>query len=316
MKPSLNITLLIIIILYTLGSCTSIPKHGSIQHDGVTRTFIYYVPRVLYETSVPLVFMLHGGGGSSNGTINNLTEGRLNELANTNKFIVVYPQGLNNRWNDCRSAYPVASEADDVGFFDAMIAWFSAHYPIDPKRVYAAGHSNGGMMCMRLALELSDKIAAICTSAGPLAADSICPNPTNPISIMYLAGTADPLVPFDGGTASKNRGTVLSAKETVDFWVEFLGTDTTPAVTNLPNIVTTDDSTITIYTYFNGFDETEVLFYQINGGGHGWPSPTQFSPTKQLIAGKRNQDIIACDEAWTFFQRHTLGQAQKLQQPQ
>lgn len=240
-----------------------------------------------------------------------MSEGSWNELADTNKFIVVYPQGVDNHWNDCRGDDPVASEADDLGFFDALITWFSAHYSIDLKRVYAAGHSNGGMMCLRLALELSDKIAAVCTSTGAMAADSRCSNPVNPIPIMYLAGTEDPLIPFDGGSIALNRGTVLSAADTVNFWVNFLNTDTTPNVTNLPNTMLADDSTVSLYTYGNGVQGAEVLFYRIDGGGHGWPSPTQFGFIKQQIFGKKNQDLVACDEAWAFFQRHALDQVER-----
>ena len=93
---------------------------ASLVHDGRTREFVYYVPTNLADPA-PLVFMLHGGGGSSNGVMETLTEGRWNELADEHGFIVAYPQGFQSRWNDCRNDDPTGSTEDDVGFFAAMI---------------------------------------------------------------------------------------------------------------------------------------------------------------------------------------------------
>ncbi|MCC7086513.1 MAG: DDE-type integrase/transposase/recombinase [Pirellulales bacterium] len=47
---------------------------------------------------------------------------------------------------------------------------------IDPKQVYATGMSNGGMMCYRLAAELSDRIAAVAPVAGTMAIEKPIPS--------------------------------------------------------------------------------------------------------------------------------------------
>jgi len=310
---ALALTMLILISIASAPSSAgdggaAYPQVDFIDHGGLNRTFIFYVPEGLPDAPVPLVFVLHGGGGNPQNTMAQTTEYRWNELADRDMFIVVYPGGIDNRWNDCRSDFPGGSDADDVGFIEALIAQFSGEYDIDTNRVYATGHSNGGMMSFRLAIELSDKIAAIFSCTGPMADDSQCANPSNPVSIMYLAGTTDPLVPIEGGTVTPNvnggHGTVLSAADTVSFWVDFLGADVTPEVTQIPDTAPDDGSTVTVYRYGNGTGGTDVLFYEVDGGGHGWPAPTQFSPLYQLLAGKKNQDIVACDEAWDFFKQH------------
>ena len=288
------------------ASYSATPRSGQLVHDGVVRTYMYYVPDGLPDAPVPLVFMLHGGGGTSEVAMSDIAENRWNELADQYKFIVIYPQGVNNHWNDCRADYD-GSTADDVGFIDALITRSSQNYRIDQNRIYATGHSNGGMMSMRLAIELSDRLAAVFSCAGPLAADSECRALQHPVSVMFLAGTADPVIPFDGGEIAAEaggHGTVLSANATVDYWTHFLGTDAAPTVTKIPDTATGDHSTVTIYRYDNGADGTEVLYYRVDGGGHAWPSPTQFSLAIRLIAGYKNQDMVACDEAWAFFQQH------------
>ena len=88
--------------------------------------------------------------------------------------------------------------------------------------------------------------------------------------------------------------------------MEFLTTDPDPVVTNLPNMVLLDDSAISRRHYRHGREGSEVLVYEIVGGGHGWPNPTQFNLSFQLIVGKKSQDVVLCDEAWAFFQRHTV----------
>jgi poly(3-hydroxybutyrate) depolymerase len=268
---------------------------------GTNRTYLYYVPSGLPETPVPLVFALHGGGSDADDMVNGVTEGRWNALADLNKFIVVYPNAYNGHWNDGRAnSVNEPSTQNDVGFLDALRGRFSADYRIDSNRVYACGFSNGGMMSFRLAMELSDKIAAVFSCCGSMPAQNEAFGPIRPVPTMYLAGTADPWVDFDGD------GEVLSATNTVQYWRRFLGVDGSCVVSNYPNTVPGDSNTVARYTYGNGEEGSEVVYYEVKGGGHGWPTSTQFSPELILLYGRRNQDIVACDEAWAFFRRHSL----------
>ncbi|MBN1592164.1 MAG: hypothetical protein JW941_02810 [Candidatus Coatesbacteria bacterium] len=273
----------------------AVPQIGTILCDGLERRLMFYVPKGLPSTPVPLVFMLHGAGCDAEMAIR-LTQGRFNELADRDKVIVIYPEGINARWNNC---YQDAGRImpDDVQFISTLIDEFSSAFSIDAERVYSAGHSNGGMMSLRLATELSDRIAAVASCAGPSPVDSECSDPVNPLGILYIAGTADDIVPFYGSSY------VMSADDTVDFWRGFLDTDAEPSITDIPDTVPDDNSTVRIYRYNNGLEGSRVWFYRIEGGSHGWPAPPSEEPS---ISMGGNQDISACDEIWSFFGLHTL----------
>lgn len=299
------------LFLLAASSLAGTLSTNTLVHDSTNRTFLIYEPDAPFTDPLPLVFSIHGGGGNPTNVMESTTEFRWNELADQDRFLVCYPAGVSNAWNDCRAdALERDPRSDDIGFFHALIDYCAANYPLDAERVYASGHSNGGMMSQRLAIELSDRIAAIASTAGPIAAVTECHAPANPIAILFAPGTADPVIPFEGGPVGlpggTNGGTIQSASNTVAFWNTFLGTDPAPVVTNLPNTAFFDGSTITRYHYSHGREGSEVLYYEVIGGGHGWPSPTQFSPLRQLIVGKKNRDVVMCDEAWAFFQRHTV----------
>ena len=70
---------------------------------------------------------------------------------------------------------------------------------MDPRRVYAAGMSNGAMMSYRLACERADRFAAIGPVAG-LMAEKLAAScaPSQPVAVLSFVGTEDPLVPFQG----------------------------------------------------------------------------------------------------------------------
>ncbi len=284
------------------------PKQASFWFDGVLRTGQYYVPDGLPAAPVPLVIQLHGGGGDSDSAMEFTCELRWNELADRDKFIVVYPEGVDDHWHDCRGDLSDLPDSDDVGFVSAIIDRASLYFDIDPERIYAAGMSNGSMMSLRLATELSDRIAAVAGAAGYAAAVNDCGAPQQPISIMLCAGDDDPIVPYEGGEIAFSRGTVLSAHDTVRLWAEFLGVDPGPTVEPLPNLVPGDHSTVIRYLFGGGAEGTEIAFYDVAGGGHAWPGPTQFSWLWRLLNGWKNQDIVYVDEAWAFFQQHTLSQ--------
>ena len=301
---------LIVWLLWSVSLHAAQPQYLSLTNGGLVRTFILYAPDNLPATPCPLVLMLHGAGGDGAETMTNLTEYRWNQLADSNQFIVVYPDGVSNRWHDCRGDASNQPPTDDVNFLSALIDYVSTLHPVDAQRVYAAGHSNGAMMCLCLAMEFPGRIAAICVNCGSLAAVSDCSALSRPISLLYCMGTADPIVPFDGGyiaLGAPASGTVLPASATIALWTNTFSIPPVAEATNtFPNLVTTDYSTVTEYDYQRTQNGTELVYLQVNNGGHGWPAPTQFPPAQILINGRKNQDIVLCDLAWEFFQRHTL----------
>jgi len=289
--------------------------------NGVSRCYAIYIPNNIKKTTaVPLVFELHGGGvyiEDMTGESGHKTPYKLwMNLAENEKFIVVYPEGLNGAynkpsWNDCREDCIINSSADDVDFIKTLIDEISKNYNIDQNRIYVSGTSNGGFMALRLAVELSDKIAAVASVAAAMPAVSKCSQPNNRISVLFMNGTNDNNMPFNGGIIgnppNSDHGSVFSTKNSVKFWVNFNKTDTIPVKFTFPDIDTSDGGIVTKYTYKNGEQETEVVFYKIYGGGHSAPSiKEQYSHLFEQYFNKQNHDIEMTTEVWKFFKNKLL----------
>jgi polyhydroxybutyrate depolymerase len=176
---------------------------------GQSRIAYLHVPAVLDPgKKYPLVIGYHGGAGNAAGYIKQSEIFAKGEAAG---FIVACPQGTplavgkdHRVWNSGSEYGAATDNADDVAFTRILIGEVAARYPIDPKRMYATGFSNGGQMCYRLALELSDRIAAIAPmSGGRLAQGS---RPAHPVPVLHVHGTADGVYPFEGGLGPYSIG--------------------------------------------------------------------------------------------------------------
>jgi polyhydroxybutyrate depolymerase len=309
MKKSLLFSLLITTVL--LGckkdktpvppvSNPGIQKTELIAVDGKSREYIIYLPTG-YNTvaSLPLVFCLHGGGGTDSSFIK---LANFNTIAEKEKFIVVYPQGIDNSWNDGRPTAANTAGVNDVNFFRAMIQDFSAKYKIDAKKVFSTGISNGGFMSSRLGAELSDKIAAFASDAASVEKTTVYNNINSPVSAMYVQGTADPLVPFLGGVMTVGSGgTIASHTEAVAKWVTTNNCSATAVVTNIPDIAN-DGTTAVRRDYNGGTKGTAVTSIIIQNGGHTWPQGEQY--LSELIIGKTCQDFNGIETVWEFFKTH------------
>jgi polyhydroxybutyrate depolymerase len=270
--------------------------------SGVTRHYLLHVPENLPPGRlVPLVLVFHGGGGRASQMA---AFTGFDALAEREQFIVAYPDGIGRHWNDGRGR----SHADDVGFIRGLLDELEQFYPVDARRVYATGISNGGFFSNRLACELSDRIAAIASVAAtmPEPLGSEC-NPARPISVLYIQGTEDPLVPIDGGKIGFRHGRSLghniSLADSVAFWRRVDGITSAPVVENLPHQV--DDGThVRREVWSGGKDHTEVVEYIIEGGGHTWPDGPQYLP--KFIVGRASRNLDATSVIYNFFARHSL----------
>jgi polyhydroxybutyrate depolymerase len=300
-------------LVVTLAACqrgaqtqpSSVPHDfsGSLSFGGLTRTYQGHLP-ASYDgvKALPLMLALHGHGGDGQG-MQGLTH--LNTIADEHGFIVVYPDGYQKSWADGRGV----TEADqagvnDVGFLSALIDALAGQYKVDRSRVYVTGISNGGFMSERLACDLSNKIAAIATVAAPMPVGlaARCA-PGRPVPYLLMQGTADPLVPAQGGTVLGERGTVLSVSATIQQWVALDGCPSPPATGNEPN--TANDGTSVSYQIYSGCrNASAVALYLVEGGGHTWPGGFQYLPVS--LVGKTSRDIDAGEVIWTFFQPHAL----------
>ena len=171
---------------------------------------------------------------------------------------------------------------------------------VDLKRVYATGMSNGGMMCYRLAAELSDRIAAVAPVAGTMAFEKA--NPKRPVPIIHFHGTSDTLVPVDGpGQKTPRFITFKSVEDSIQTWVTIDGCDKKPEITDLP-VKVNDGTTVQRKAYRHGKDGAEVVLFVIKGGGHTWPGQ---EPLVDFI-GKSTKNISASDLIWEFFKKHPM----------
>lgn len=278
---------------------------GEIESGGIRRTFVVHVPASAGKVkSLPLVIVLHGGGGQGS-RMNGLTN--FNKLADQQSFYVVYPDGIDHNWNDGRSTVR-RKDVDDVKFLSELIEHLAKNYGIDRQRVYATGISNGGMMSLRLACELSDKIAAVASIAANLPAE-LQPRcrPARPVSVLMISGTADPLMPFDGGDIATMGGRgmggkVISAQETTDFWAKQNRTTAKPVVTELPDVDPNDGTRVRRAVFSKGTQGSEVVFYTITNGGHTWPGGFQY--LGEAIIGKTSRDLNASETVLEFFRGH------------
>lgn len=289
-------------LLANLRESATRDERRSVMVAGVERNYLLHVPTPTSPRNpAPLVLVFHGGGGHD-WNMPGFTH--FDELADAQGFFVAYPDSTNRHWNDGRGE----SDADDVAFTRALIADVERSHPIDPRRVYATGISNGGFFSNRLACDLADKIAAIVSIAAPMPKplDATC-KPSRPISVMYIQGTEDPLVPIDGGKVGfangQRRGENISLDASARFWCRVDKISSPPEITNVPDLIN-DGTHVQRRVWSNGEDRTEIVVYIIEGGGHTWPGAAQYLP--KLIVGKASQNLDATRTIWNFFKTNSL----------
>jgi polyhydroxybutyrate depolymerase len=230
----------------------------------------------------------------------------LSSLADREGFIVVYPEALERFWSDRREPRNLTGgQVNDVKFIDQLITTLQNTYNIDPKKVYATGISNGGFMSQVLACDLSDRIAAIASVASnlPVSLSQDCPA-KRPVPVMYILGTEDPIVPYEGGEVrgrGDRRGQILSAKDSFDFWVRLNQINTAPRNVSFPDRVN-DGTKVELLSAKEG--NRAVQLVTIVGGGHTWAGGLQYAPV--FIIGVTSQEIDANQTIWRFFSNYNL----------
>jgi len=289
-------------LLAHLDRAAAQDKTYSVSVNSVTRRYLLHVPtQPPGNRPAPLVLVFHGGGGRD-WNMPGFTH--FDTLADEQGFFVAYPDAINGHWNDGRGR----SDADDIGFTRALIEAVRHRYLVDTRRVYATGISNGGFFANRLACDLADKIAAIASVAAtmPKPLDTSCKS-SRPISVLYIQGTEDPLVPFDGGKVGfekgRSLGECLSLETSARFWREHDQISSAPSVSDLPERVA-DGTHVQRRAWTGGADQTEVIVYVIQGGGHAWPGGPQYLP--KVIVGTASQNLDATRTVWEFFQPLSL----------
>lgn len=282
--------------------------------DGVERTYLVHVPAGL-DRPRAVVFVLHGGGGRG------LAAAELGEqplsvfrtVADREGFVVVYPEGLPSTdprrrigWVDCRADSTVSSGADDVGFLATLVASVGDAYGLSPAQRFMAGTSNGALMTQAFAFHRPELLGAVASSAGNLPAEPLpgpCSyGPARPMPILLVHGTADTLMPYDGGCVADllgacDRGSVVSAEATRDRWLAINGLDDVAPVETVVELDLDDGGAAHRYVHDG---PAPVEWWRLEGAGHASPSRTVLVASNRLV-GAQNRDVEFAEVAWSFF---------------
>ena len=299
MKNYLNCGLFVIMLLVWVvpsGMATSGTEIHTLLHDDLEREFIIYTPASINKELVPVVLVLHGGGGDASAI---RRQTRFDVVAEEGGFLAVYPNGVNNAWNDGRT--DLQRESDDVGFISALIDLLIADFNADPEKIFVTGLSNGGFMSFRMACELSNRISGIASVAATLSVQLVdmC-EPDAPVGVLIMNGTDDPIVPYDGGKVTLvdiTRGAIWSTDATISFWATHNQCIDTPTEVQLRDRAPFDGTHVFVTAYTAC--QAPVSLYRVEGGGHTWPGRRQNLPFE--LIGRVSRDINASEVIWSFF---------------
>jgi len=264
------------------------------------------------KNPVPVVVMLHGGGGTGKAAA---TETGWDSKADEVGFLAVFPEAMPpdptkrshfsrnpQLWNDGSDRfYPGQNAVDDVGFLNAMLDDVLARFAVDQGRVFLTGLSNGASMSFRIGAELSKRIAAIAPVAGALWQEPL--KLERPVSMIYITGTADPLNLIEGGAPRLANGgsdrvrakAKPPVRESILKWAKALACPATPQDISEANGVQTE-------VYSPCQDGAEVKYITVEGLGHTWAGGKSLLP--EFMVGKRSDKISATNVIWEFFQKH------------
>ena len=267
-------------------TCTDTSRSGlkrcDLKHDNLDRFYYVYTPSNLDSNeSIPVLFAFHGYGSSA---IRHLNYTNYFPLADSENFIVIYPQGattatLSSHWNV--GGWTSKSTNNDLDFVDTVIGLIKDKVQIDETRIYSSGMSNGGYMGYHLACNLSSKFAAIASVTGSMTNDTFndC-NPVHPTPILQIHGLLDFVVPYQGNAGSK------SIPDVIDYWVNYNSCNTDPET-----VIKYDDYSLILYdTYTSCLNDVNVKLILHPEMGHDWPSLQSYN-------------INASAEIWNFVSK-------------
>ena len=285
-------------------------ERESVTVEGTARSFALYLPADYdSQEQYPILIVLHGGEGDGLGTAERTG---FADYVDGDQFIAVFPDAGGRQWNDGRET--TRSNADDVAFLEAVVQSVVEMYGGDPAHVFVAGGSNGGMMTQRLACERSDLFAgfAAVNANMPAGLAGGC-RPSRARPFAFFFGTEDPIMPPSGGEVRSARragmgagGEVIPAADTVRFWTEAnrCGGSSERAV---PDHAEDDGTTVRQVTYQTCADATQVVEFEVVGGGHTWPgsAPPERALLRRIV-GVTSQDIDATGTIIAFFRAYGL----------
>ena len=299
--------------------------HEEIQINDRTRTFVVHLPQG-YDSQqrYPVVILLHSLDQDA-AEMARLTH--FNELADRDSIIAVYPNALGGRWNvgggEQRPyrrgpyrrpgvwgpGYPPtpppergerregAPRNQDMQFMHRMLDRLASRYSVDTRRIYAVGLGEGGFMAIRMGCNMADRIAAVAIVAAAMPRMLNCV-PSRPVSVLFMNGTDDPIVPYDGGRYKDGMLRLLSAEDSAKEWGRLNRCTEKPTESKLP--AQQEGGKDTKVFLFDGCQENaQVVLYGVKNGGHTWPGGEQYMAEKEI--GKTSNALNANETIWSFL---------------
>jgi len=278
----------------------------SLAVGGLDRHYLLHLPAGGRgeAPALPLVIVLHGAGGDAR-SMADMTG--FSPIADWQHFIVAYPEGTSigidpphPTWNAgfcCGAA--ARNHVDDLAFLSALIERLAAEQPIDRRRIYLTGLSNGAMLAYRFAAEHPEQVAAIAPVAGTIGGTAgtgqppiTIERPDRPVPVLIIHGMLDGYILYRGGV-SPNVGIPgrfnVSVDDAVRFWTAADG------CAQPPMRRATADGRVIFQEYATCRDRAEVRLVTLVRGPHEWPVAIErrdgrLEPTAALI--------------WRFFTQH------------
>jgi polyhydroxybutyrate depolymerase len=218
---------------------------------------------------------------------------------------------------------PAPAATKDLQFVVDMLDELESELCIDPLRIYSTGYSAGGMMSVRLACSLSDRIASIAPVDGvyyppirsALAGLETCPD-TRPVPVTAIVGKDDLYWPLLGGTSAPGLTGLFDIEaQTMPNWATHNGCSTTPVMSMAflgvrlaENPGCAAGATTRLYVV----EDADGDGPGTAGMGHQWPDSATdlFFPPPAVPLGLNTHLMSATDVIWDFFEAHPMPQAE------
>ena len=261
-------------VRYTVGSARwSIAPSTTTSTTVVStaRAYSKFIPSSYSKgTSLPLVVLLHGYGATGAMQESYM---KFESVAETNKFILVYPDGTVDSsgrrfWNATDACCDFFSAVADDVYLLSILKEMESSYSIDAKRIYFVGHSNGGFMSYRMACKYPDRIAAIASLAGASYFKTTDCGAKSSVSVLQVHGTKDETILYEGGQilGTSYPGAVASASQWATFNQCTQNAVTRSSKFDLEPNITGDETSVTAWT--NCQNSSEVELWTMEGAAH------------------------------------------------
>jgi polyhydroxybutyrate depolymerase len=272
--------------------------------NNTMREYTIHLPKKYKSNkAVPLLLIFHGGGGTRKHMQRYMG---MDEIADKENFITVYPSGIGKQWNDGREFNEEISSNNDVIFVSRLLDKLIDKYAIDTQRIFSTGISNGGFFSIYLSYKLSGKFLAVAPVCATIP-EKIYKQfyPSFPVSILLINGTKDPLVPYFGGEVGNSlagsRGRCMSTDSTIKRYLKINRISSKATIKEFADVYKEDGCKAVRYAYTSADNTSQVILVKVIQGGHTLPGGSQYLP--KFVIGRVCRDFMGNEIIWEFFRQ-------------